>query len=108
MIGRSFKTGLMHRTVLSKTDHGTIRLTSLVDGRDRLASARALRGFPISIIATTTVAAALADWQQQTRLLIGGAGLSVFIIVAILFLIVRKLLQQNQLEKQRLDTAIDN
>jgi diguanylate cyclase (GGDEF)-like protein len=108
MIGRNFKTGLMHRTVLSKTDHGTMRLTSLVDGSDRLASARALGNFPISIIATTTVAAALADWEQQTRFLIGAAGLLVLIIVAMLFLIVRKLLRQHQLEKQRLDTAIDN
>ena len=108
MIGRSFKTGLIHQQVLSKTDHGTRRLTSPVDGRDRLASARALRNFPISIIATTTVAAALADWRQQTRFLTGVAALSVLIIVVMLFLIVRKLLQHHQLEKQRLDTAIDN
>jgi hypothetical protein len=30
-----------------------------------------LSGFPISMIATTTVSAALADWRQQTRFLIG-------------------------------------
>ena len=85
-----------------------MRLTSPIDGLDRLASARALSNFPISIIATTTVAAALADWRQQTRFLIGVAVLSVLIIIAMLFLIVRKLLQQHRLEKQRLDTAINN
>jgi diguanylate cyclase (GGDEF)-like protein len=108
MIGRNFKAGPMHQQLLSKTKHGTMRLTSPVDGVYRLASARALSNFPIEIIATSTEAAALAAWQQQTRFLIGGAGLSVLIIIAILFLIVRKLLQQYQLEKQRLDTAIDN
>jgi diguanylate cyclase (GGDEF)-like protein len=85
-----------------------MRVTSPVDGIDRLASARALSNFPIAIIATTTEATALAAWQQQTRFLIGGAVLSVLIIIAILFLVVRKLSQQHQLEKQRLDTAIDN
>jgi diguanylate cyclase (GGDEF)-like protein len=108
MIGRNFHAGPMHQQLLSKTNHGTMRLTSPVDGVYRLASARALSNFPISIIVTTTEAAALAAWRQQTRFLIGGAVLSVLIIIAILFLIVRKLLQQNLLEKQRLDTAIDN
>jgi diguanylate cyclase (GGDEF)-like protein len=108
MIGQNFYAGPMHQQILSKTSHGTMRLISPVDGVDRLASARNLGTFPISIIATTTVAAALEAWQQQTRFMIGGAGLAVLTIIAILFLIVRKLKQQHQLEKQRLDTALDN
>jgi diguanylate cyclase (GGDEF)-like protein/PAS domain S-box-containing protein len=108
MIGRSFAAGPKRLQVLFGSDHGTWRLTSPIDGLDRLASARALTHFPISIIATTTVASALADWQQQTRFLISVAGLSVLVIVAMLFLIVRKLLRQHHLENQRLDTAINN
>ena len=108
MIGRNFAAGPVHQQILSRSDHGTIRLISPVDGMDRLASARALTDFPISIIATTTVAAALADWREQTGFLIAVAGLSVLVIAAILFLVVRKLSQQHQMEKQRLDTAINN
>jgi diguanylate cyclase (GGDEF)-like protein len=108
MIGRNFKTAQVHRQILSRSDHGTTRLTSLMDGLDRLASARALANFPISIIATTTVAAALDDWRQQTRFLIAVAGLSVLVITAMLFLVVRKLSRQHQMERQRLDTAINN
>jgi diguanylate cyclase (GGDEF)-like protein len=108
MIGRNFTAGPKRLQVLFGSDHGTLRLKSPIDGLDRLASARALNDFPISIIATTTVAAALADWHQQTRFLISVAGLSVLVIVAMLFLIVRKLLRQHLLEKQRLDTAINN
>src|SRR5260221_2859141 len=85
-----------------------MRLASPLDGQDRLASARALANFPISIIATTTVAAALADWREQTRSLVAGAGFSVLVIAVILFLVVRKLSQQHQVEKQRLDTAVNN
>ncbi len=108
MIGQNFANGPVHRQVLSKSDHGTIRLASPMDGLDRLGSARALSEFPISIIATTTVSAALADWRDQIRFLVAVAGLSVLLIAAMLFLAVRKLAQQHQMEKQRLDTAINN
>jgi diguanylate cyclase (GGDEF)-like protein len=115
MIGRNFSTGQIHRRILSMSDHGTLRLTSPVDGLDRLAAARALTDFPISIIATTTVAAALSDWREQMRFLVAAAGLSVLVIAAMLFLVVRKVSQQHRsaqqtltLEKQRLDTAVNN
>jgi diguanylate cyclase (GGDEF)-like protein len=108
LIGRNFRAGQVHQQVLSKASFGTTRLISPIDGRERLAAARKLSKFPISIIATTTVATALADWQQQTRFLIGVAALSALTIVVMLSLVVRKLLQQHRLEKQRLDTAINN
>jgi diguanylate cyclase (GGDEF)-like protein len=115
MIGRNFITGLLHQQILSRSDHGTMRLTSPVDSLDRLVSARALTNFPISIMATTTVAAALADWREQIGFLITAAGLSVLVVAVMLFLVVRKLSQQHRLsqqrlglEKQRLDTAVNN
>jgi diguanylate cyclase (GGDEF)-like protein/PAS domain S-box-containing protein len=108
MIGRNFVTGQIHREILSRADYGTIRLVSPIDGQARLASTRALSNFPISIVATTTEWAALADWREQTRFLIAVAALSVVVIVVMLFLIVVKLSRQHHLEKQRLDTAINN
>jgi diguanylate cyclase (GGDEF)-like protein len=108
MIGSHFRTSPLYRYFSSQSDHGTVRLTSPIDGLERLASARALRSFPISIVASTTVAAALANWREQTRFLIIVATLSVLVIAAMLFFFVRKLLQQHQMEKQRLDTAINN
>ena len=108
MIGSNFKNGVVHQQVLSKSDHGTIRLISPFDGKHRLASARKLTNFPVSVVATTTVEAALADWRQQNRFLIAVAAFSVLAIAALLFVVVRKLLRQHQFEKQRLDTAINN
>jgi diguanylate cyclase (GGDEF)-like protein/PAS domain S-box-containing protein len=108
MIGRNFSTGPVHQEVLSKADHGTIRLTSPMDGVDRLASTRKLSEFPVSVIATTTVAAALTDWREQTRFLVIVASLSVMVIAGVLFLVVRKLSRQHRMEKQRLDTAVNN
>jgi hypothetical protein len=76
MIGSHFRTSPLYRYFSSQSDHGTVRLTSPIDGLERLASARALRSFPISIVASTTVAAALANWREQTRFLIIVATLS--------------------------------
>jgi diguanylate cyclase (GGDEF)-like protein len=101
--------------IFSKADHGTTRLISPVDGEDRLAAVRALSEFPLSIIASTTVATALADWRAQARFLVIAAGLVALAIAFTMFLIVRKLSKQHQnserrlaLEKERLDTAINN
>jgi diguanylate cyclase (GGDEF)-like protein len=108
MIGSHVRTSPIYRFISSPTGRGTIRLTSPIDAQERLASAYALGNFPIAIVASTTVAAALADWREQTRFLILVAAFSVLVITAMLFLFVRKLLQQHRMEKHRLDTAINN
>ena len=69
----------------------------------------------MSVVATSTVSSALADWHAQTRLLVAAAALSALVIVFILFLIVRQMHRQNQETQQRLeaqkhslDTALNN
>jgi diguanylate cyclase (GGDEF)-like protein/PAS domain S-box-containing protein len=108
MIGLNFKSAPVNQQILSKSDHGTARIVSVIDGLSRLASARALTAFPIAVVATTTVSAALADWREQLNYLIAAAGLSVLVVAGMLFFAVRKLSQQHQMEKQRLDTAVNN
>jgi diguanylate cyclase (GGDEF)-like protein len=117
MIGRTFKDNPLLQLILSKqVDHGTMRLESPVDDRgERLGAVRSLTSFPIVVIATSTVSAALADWREQTRFLIGIATLSALVVAIILFLVVRQISRQHQLsqrrlalEKQRLDTAVNN
>ena len=108
MIGSHVRTSPIYRFISSPTGRGTIRLTSPIDAQERVASAYALKSFPIAIVASTTVAAALADWREQTRFLILVAAFSVLVITAMLILFVRKLLQQHRMEKHRLDTAINN
>ena len=108
MIGSHVRTSPIYRFISSPTGRGTIRLTSPIDAQERVASAHALKNFPIAIVASTTVAAALADWREQTRFLILVAAFSVLVITAMLILFVRKLLQQHRMEKHRLDTAINN
>src|SRR4030081_2956513 len=79
MIGQNFLNAPLFQNVLSKTNQGTLRLTSPVDGKDRLGSARLLNDFPIAVIATTTVSAALADLRGKNKFIIAAGGLSLFV-----------------------------
>jgi diguanylate cyclase (GGDEF)-like protein len=108
MIGSHVRSSPIYRYISAPGSRGTIRLTSPIDGQERLASAQALQSFPIAIVASITVDSALAEWRDQTQLLIIVAALSAIIITVMLLLFVRKLLQQHRTEKQRLDTAINN
>ena len=108
MVGQNFISGAVHQQVLTKSYFGRIQLTSPIDGLDRLASARRLDRLPISIIASMTIDAALAEWRDQTKLLVGVAVLTALVIAFILFLIVKKLLRQHQSARRQLDTALGN
>src|SRR5436305_4415621 len=68
LIGRSFKGGALLELVRPpKSDHSTMRLNSPIDGEPRVGAVRRLSHFPIVVVATTAVSAALADWREQTR-----------------------------------------
>ncbi|MFO1108641.1 MAG: EAL domain-containing protein [Bradyrhizobium sp.] len=115
LIGQNFKRGPAVQQQVFEQAATTTRLTSPLDGKDRLISSRILAGYPMVVVASTTTEAALADWREQIAMLVAIAGASVLAIAALLFLVVRKLLQQHAqqqrrltLEKQRLDTAVNN
>src|SRR5437588_6009650 len=75
MIGKNFKTGAASQLQVFDLPHSTSRLTSPIDGKDRLISSRALTNFPIVIVAAMTTSAAHADWREQIRMLMLVAGL---------------------------------
>jgi diguanylate cyclase (GGDEF)-like protein len=115
MIGRVFKPGPLRLRAQARTGFVTERLLSPIDGEDRLTSSLSLANFPIVVVATTTISAALTDWRAQIRFLIAAAGLSALVIAIMMFLVVRKLSRQHRLseqrlvlEKRRLDTAVNN
>jgi diguanylate cyclase (GGDEF)-like protein len=115
LVGRNFRRGSEEQLKVFELNHHTTRIVSPIDGENRLISSRALNEFPIVIVATMTVAAALADWHQQMYFLIGVGGISVGLIAVLLFLVVRRLSRDHAasqrrltLEKQRLDKAINN
>jgi diguanylate cyclase (GGDEF)-like protein len=115
MIGLNFRQGPADQQKVFELNQTSSRLVSPIDGEYRLIASRALSDFPIVIVATTTAAAALADWQEQMRFLIGVGAISVILIAVLLFLVVRRLSRDHEasqqrltLEKERLDKAINN
>ncbi|MCK1322788.1 EAL domain-containing protein [Bradyrhizobium sp. 156] len=115
LMGRNFKNGPFAHQRVFGLDHFTGRFMSPVDGEDRLISSHALPHFPILMMATTTRATALTDWREQIGILISVAASSALAIAGVLIAIVRKLLEQHRLsrerltlEKQRLDRAVNN
>ncbi|MDP1883642.1 MAG: diguanylate cyclase, partial [Bradyrhizobium sp.] len=114
-VGKYFKDAILVNKVLTDGGRQTLRVQSPVDGTDRLGSAAPLRRLPIVVVATTTVSAALANWEAQTRFTIAAAALTALVIAFVLFLIIRQVTRQNQesrqrlrLQKQQLDTALNN
>jgi diguanylate cyclase (GGDEF)-like protein/PAS domain S-box-containing protein len=115
LIGQKLKDAPLLHKVLAAGGRQTLRLNSPVDGVARLGSAAPLGRYPIVVIATDTVSAALADWRAQTRFLVTAAALSASLIASILFLIIRQITLHNretqrqlEAEKLRLDTALNN
>jgi diguanylate cyclase (GGDEF)-like protein len=115
MIGRNFSNGPLFQGILKHADHGSLMMTSPVTGQQQIGSIRRLEDFPIVIIATKTVDAALADWHAQTRVLIFIALAASITVALIVLFIVRRFISQHNtsrqrlmLEKLRLDTAVNN
>jgi diguanylate cyclase (GGDEF)-like protein/PAS domain S-box-containing protein len=115
MIGGKFSSAPLLDEVLSRSGRLTLRVRSPVDQQDRLGAAAELSHFPIVVVATKTVASALADWRAQTRFLIVAAIMSALVIAFILLVIIRQMNRQSleaqqrlELEKDRLDTALNN
>ena len=96
-------------------DHYAGLLTNSINEEVSLVSSRTLEEFPIVVLATKTMSTALADWREQTTILVLTAIASGLSIAVVLIIVIRQLLEQHRtsrerltLEKQRLDRAINN
>ena len=96
-------------------EHYTLRVVSPVDKVERIVAVRHIPSLPIIITASTTVQAALKEWRQQTRFLVGVGALGAVVIALTLSLIIRQLTRQHRasrsklrVEKERFATAVNN
>jgi diguanylate cyclase (GGDEF)-like protein/PAS domain S-box-containing protein len=92
-----------------------MRVLSPIDGEERVGAAAAVRNYPITVVATMPMSTVLADWRDQTRVMIAGACLLTLAIGLTLLLIIRQIKRQNhetqqrlEAQKQQLDTALNN
>jgi PAS domain-containing protein len=112
-LGQNFKKGLLERQFAAA--EVTLRVPSPFDGEERLASAHSLVNAPVTLVASRSVDSILADWREQTTMLVSAAIAAVVVIAGMLFLFGRHLRTRQEatrhrlkLDKQRLDLAINN
>jgi diguanylate cyclase (GGDEF)-like protein len=112
MIGRKIT---IDNQAVAPPEHYTLQVVSPVDKVERIVAVRHIPSLPIIITASTTVQAALKEWRQQTRFLVGVGALGAVVIALTLSLIIRQLTRQHRasrsklrLEKERFATAVNN
>jgi len=115
LTGRRLGSGPLIQYVLTHGGTASGTFISPIDGQERLGAVASLNGFPIIVLASTPVEAALAGWREQMRFLIGVGSVSVLAVVVILLLVVKRLSLDHRmsqerltLEKLRLDRAVNN
>ncbi|MDP1865470.1 MAG: PAS-domain containing protein [Bradyrhizobium sp.] len=68
IIGKSFAGGPLLTTHLPKADAGSYETTSVIDGKPRLASYKAIRGLPLVLLVSYTRADALRPWYRHVMI----------------------------------------
>src|SRR4029077_14749765 len=114
--GTSYSRGALFTNVLSHADQGVIRLTSIVDGEERLIASQSVTRYPVVVAVAMTVAAALADWRDAATYMSGAAVLLMLVIGAIVLLSLRRIKNYELLvearaeneQKTRLDASLNN
>ncbi len=79
-------------------DTGVLRMTSTMDGEDRLVAPHNAAHYPLIIAVTDRVDTVLGLWRSEVRVFAGTAGLLELVIVAIVLLGVRHLRHAERIE----------
>ena len=94
--------------ILAISDHGTRRQVGVIDGQERLISARNLAHYPVAVVATTTVADALANWKRGAITMVVTALIAGLVIGSTVFIsiwMVGRRLREQSLQR---DAALNN
>jgi diguanylate cyclase (GGDEF)-like protein len=97
-IGKNYATTMNFNRLLGALDHGAVRITSLLDGMERLIVPRTMPHFPLIITVTDTVDSILQPWRQQMRVLVATTLLLELLIAGTILLAVRHLRGQERLQ----------
>jgi len=100
---------------LGEQQSGIVRLFGTMEGKDRILVTHRLARFPFIITTGLDSAAVLADWRKEAATITAFALFSCCLVTLVLILIIRQFSRQDRwskqrliVEKQRLDTAINN
>ncbi len=90
-IGETFAGTDNFTRVAAAADGGVVRLTSTLDGQDRLVASHNLAHFPLLIAVSDTMATVLGPWRAEARAFVAVGSLLELVIAGIVLLGVRHL-----------------
>jgi diguanylate cyclase (GGDEF)-like protein len=103
-IGHNFSSSAVFAHTAPSGRYVTTHLVSPVDGQERLAAAGRLSLYPLTVVSSQPVSTALADWRDQTRVLLWAACAAAGVISLMLWFVTRHLKRQHR----RLDVAVNH
>jgi diguanylate cyclase (GGDEF)-like protein len=103
-IGQNFLSSTLFARTGPTGDYITTHLISPVDGQERLAAGGRLSLYPLTVVSSQPVSTALADWREQTRVLLWAACATAGVISLMLWFVTRHLKRQHR----RLDVAVNH
>ena len=103
-IGQNFSSSAVFARTAPSGKYVSAHLVSPVDGQERMASAGRLSFFPLTVVSSQPVSTALADWREQTRVLLSAACATAGVISLMLWFVTRHLKRQHR----RLDVAVNH
>jgi diguanylate cyclase (GGDEF)-like protein/PAS domain S-box-containing protein len=106
--GTSYAQSPVFQDLLLNKPHGVTRLTSIIDGQERLVAGHRLAKFPVVVAAGTTVSAVLSDWRSGAIHMTAAAILMVVVIGGTIFLTARHMLKRQRTQHQQLDAALNH
>ena len=107
-IGKSLASNPLFSRLISNANSRAVRLTSAVDGQDRLIAAYTLPNYPIVVAVGTTVTAALANWRIGALYMAGIASLLAIVVGGIVFLTARLIANRLRTKNMQFDAALNN
>jgi diguanylate cyclase (GGDEF)-like protein/PAS domain S-box-containing protein len=112
IIGHAFRGGI---DPLGDRQAGMVRMVGTMEGKDRILASQRLARFPFVITTGLDTAAVLSDWRKEAATITAFALFSCCLVAIVLILMVHQFSRQDRwskqrllVQKQRLDTAIDN
>jgi diguanylate cyclase (GGDEF)-like protein/PAS domain S-box-containing protein len=103
--GTSYAQGPLFTTVLPRGDRGLVRVSSPIDGIERIIAGHSLAHYPVVVAVATTTEAVFSDWRIYTKYLIGAAVLCILVIGGIVFVSVGRFKSYELLAVARAETA---
>ena len=106
LLGTTFAGNDNFHLLLDTQDGGTLRLTSMMDGKYRLIAVHSVAHYPLIITVTEKMASVLSGWRNEVMVFGGGTAFLELVVAAIVLLGIRHVRGYETLQAAEAELAI--